>query len=337
MVRYLCQSCNRTYIYGEIHHCKFYKNNGYVFLPRRSEESEELNKKNGDRKGTFKERKDDNNETLYQEARQYDSEKTTLMNSSINENNDKVFFLPVSNRKRKMKISTETTSHHAQIRNLPGTPILDVQANNENASVNVLPENIENSSNSERGSKSACTKTTDNTGSLHEQNKGGSNHSNSTSGKASEECRMSLEEIKWQSLNNDKDLFMDSLECVIKSALFENKNISVSKNFSMNSDFSPGNNKRKDVKFEISWDLKNELISPEVTSEDSSNSDERTENEKEVLCSRKDGNLVAGPSRIRPHKKNFICDNCTKEFKFKNWLTNHYRKHTGEKPLQCRI
>ncbi|XP_055941961.1 zinc finger protein 41 homolog [Argiope bruennichi] len=223
------------------------------------------------------------------------------------------------------------------MRNRCGTSIVDTQGNNENASINVLSENVENAWNSEKDSQKACTKTTDNTGSISEQKNGDSNISNLSAGEAFEECRMSLQDSKWQSFNNDKDSFMDSLDCVIKSNLSVKKNITGSKNSLLNCDFSQGNKDPKHSTIKISRRLKTEHISPEMTSEDSNHIDKMAANEEESICSIKDDIEVAGPSRIRPLKKMFVCDICFKEFKWKRSLQEHYRIHTGERPFECRI
>ncbi|XP_055941969.1 zinc finger protein 33B-like [Argiope bruennichi] len=255
------------------------------------------------------------------------------MNTSLKENIDDVLLVSDSRRKRKFK----ATSNRAQMRNRCGTSIVDAQENNENASINVLSENFENAWNSEKDSQKACTKTTDNTGSISEQKNGDSNISNLSAGEAFEECRMSLQDSKWQSFNNDKDSFMDSLDCVIKSNLSVKKNITGSKNSLLNCDFSQGNKDPKHSTIKISRGLKTEHISPEMTSEDSNHIDKMAANEKESICSIKDDIEVAGPSRIRPLKKMFVCDICSKEFKWKRSLQEHYRIHTGERPFECRI
>ncbi|XP_055941986.1 zinc finger protein 37 homolog [Argiope bruennichi] len=223
------------------------------------------------------------------------------------------------------------------MRNRCGTSIVDAQGNNENASINVLSEKVENACNSERDSQKAFTKTTDNTESVSEQNNGDSKVSNLSAGETYEECRMSLQDSKRQSFNNDRDSLMDSLDCVIKSRLSVKKNITGSKNSRFNYGFLQGNKKPKLSTIEASRSLKNEHISPEMSSEDSNQIHKMAANEEESICSIKDDIAVAGPSGIRPLKKKFVCHICSKRFECKINLEEHYRIHTGEIPFQCRI
>ncbi|KAF8788186.1 Zinc finger protein 69 like protein [Argiope bruennichi] len=302
MARYLCQICYRIVPYGENHSCLFYKDNDYVYTLPKLEELDKIDKNNDYAKDIVKENLNDIDENLQLEVRQIYSENSAVINTSLKENIDEVFLVSDSRRKRKLK----AISNRAQMRNRCGTSI-------------------------------ACTETTDNTGSVYEQNNGESKVSHLSPGKAYEECRMSLQDSKWQPFNNDKDSFMDSLDCVIKSDHSVKKNITGSKNSLFNYGFLQGNKKTKLSTIEASRSLKNEHISPEMTSEDSNHIHKMAANEEESICFIKDDIAVAGPSGIRPLKKKFVCHICSKRFQRKCNLQEHYRIHTGEKPFQCRI
>ncbi|CAL1297145.1 unnamed protein product [Larinioides sclopetarius] len=58
-------------------------------------------------------------------------------------------------------------------------------------------------------------------------------------------------------------------------------------------------------------------------------------NEKQPLQLKKDEDVEAGPSALRPGGQKHVCDVCHKEFKQKSDFVRHYRIHTGGKPFVC--
>ncbi|KAF8788179.1 hypothetical protein HNY73_009710 [Argiope bruennichi] len=74
---------------------------------------------------------------------------------------------------------------------------------------------------------------------------------------------MSLEDSKWKSLNNDKNIFIDSLECVVKKLQSHNSNISGTENFTVIHELPPGRKEPKNVKRQES-----EMINDEHSSLD---------------------------------------------------------------------
>ncbi|XP_055942006.1 zinc finger protein 226-like [Argiope bruennichi] len=84
---------------------------------------------------------------------------------------------------------------------------------------------------------------------------------------AGEEYKTSLEKGKWQTLNNNKKNFMDSLECVIRKSHSDNNNISGTSNSTKNLDPPSGIKEPRNGKIHASYGENDEHIPPEVLSQ----------------------------------------------------------------------
>ncbi|GBN41131.1 Zinc finger and BTB domain-containing protein 47 [Araneus ventricosus] len=167
----------------------------------------------------------------------------------------------------------------------------------------------------------------------------GSNVSSLSHAEYDEESELSIEKSKWHSFNKDKTLFLESLEIAINNTRLVSKNISEYSNSLLKSDLWPGNKKSDDVSEEIA----DTPISPDVASEVSSRNEEMAVNVMETPDTSENANAVAGPSGIRPYllkqaeKKGFVCGLCHREFKRSWYFDIHYRTHMGEKPFVCAL
>ncbi|GBO19658.1 Histone-lysine N-methyltransferase PRDM9 [Araneus ventricosus] len=117
------------------------------------------------------------------------------------------------------------------------------------------------------------------------------------------------------------------------------KNISESSNSLAKSDFSPGNMELD----EVSGEITDGPISPDIASRVSCTNEEMAFSLMETLDASEIANAVAGPSGIRPHRlqhageKRFTCILCHIEFS-ESWdFDIHYGTHTGEKPFACEL
>ncbi|KAF8788188.1 hypothetical protein HNY73_009719 [Argiope bruennichi] len=115
------------------------------------------------------------------------------------------------------------------------------------------------------------------------------------------EYKMSLEKRKWQTLNNDKNSFMNSLECVIRNSLPDNKNNSGTANVILETDLLPESKKQRNGKMDVSENI-NEHISLEVHSHLYYKNEKRAANAKEAICNKENDNAVAGPSGFNSPK-----------------------------------
>ncbi|GBN29639.1 Histone-lysine N-methyltransferase PRDM9 [Araneus ventricosus] len=269
------------------------------------------------------------------------------MNSVQTEINETVSFIPTSKRKRKYSSMSDEASNIAQSGNPPDTlllsSILNTSANEvhfeECASIKGSSENFKIDYRSESGfpevnKRKPCTHVV-----ISEQNKVGSNVSSMANVAPDEKSEKSIEESKWHSFNKDKNIFLESPEVAIKNKCLVSKHISESSNFLVEPDFSLGNK----VLDEVSGEITDGPISPDVASQVSSTNEEMAFSLMETLDTSEIANAVAGPSGIRPHRlkhageKGFACSLCHKEFS-KSWdFDVHYRKHTGEKPFVCEV
>ncbi|GBO39086.1 Histone-lysine N-methyltransferase PRDM9 [Araneus ventricosus] len=276
-----------------------------------------------------------------------DNEESRQMNSVQSKSNETVSFIATSKRKRKYSSMPDEASNNAQSDNPPDTlllsSILNTSANEvhfeECASFKGSSENFKIDYRSKSGFPGVYKRKLKTTGGICEQNKGGSNVSSMANAAPDEESEISIEESKSHSFNKNKNIFLDSPEVEITNTYLVSKNISESSNSLAKSDFWPGN-KELD---EISSEITDGPISPDVASWMSSTNEEMAFSLMETLDTSEIANAVAGPSGIRPHRlqhageKRFACSLCHKEFS-ESWdFDIHYRTHTGEKPFACEL
>ncbi|GBO27348.1 Histone-lysine N-methyltransferase PRDM9, partial [Araneus ventricosus] len=289
----------------------------------------------------------DISEKICRAVRRHDNEDSRQMNSVQTESNETVSFISTSKRKRKYSSMPDEASNNAQSGNPPGTlllsSILNTSANEvhfeECASFKGPSENFKIDYRSKSGFPGLYKRKLKTTGGISEQNKGGSNVSSMANSAPDEESEISIEESKSHSFNKNKNIFLDSPEVEITNTHLVSKNISESSNSLAKSDFSPGS-KQLD---EVSGEITDGPISPDVASRVSSTNEEMAFSLMETLDTSEIANAVAGPSGIRPHRlqhageKRFACSLCHKEFS-ESWdFDIHYRTHTGDKPFTCEL
>ncbi|XP_055941955.1 zinc finger protein 761-like [Argiope bruennichi] len=151
------------------------------------------------------------------------------------------------------------------------------------------------------------------------------------------ESQMRLENSKWQSLKNDKNNFIYSLECVINKAISDCKKISGTANLIANPDLPSGSEEPENGKRQVSEGETNEHTLLEVHSQGHNKNKKMTTYVKDPIPFKEDDNAVAGPSGMSPLEKKFSCSVCTKEFNYKYNLYRHYQTHTGDKPFKCYV
>ncbi|GBN37083.1 Histone-lysine N-methyltransferase PRDM9 [Araneus ventricosus] len=272
-----------------------------------------------------------------------DNEECKQHKSMQTENNETVSFISASKGKQKYSSLSDEVSNNAQRVNPPDTlplsSILNISANEvhfeDSASFKGFSENFEIDYRSESGFPAVYKRKSSTTGVIAEQNKGGSN----VSSLVHEESEISIEESKWHSFNEDKKICLESQEIALKNARLHSKNISQYSRSLLKSDFSPGYKESDEVSSEIT----DGPISPDAASEVSSRNEEMTVNVMETPDTLENGNVVAGPSGIRPYmlkqaeKKGFVCGLCHKEFARSCDFDIHYRTHTGQKYFVCEV
>ncbi|GBO09539.1 Histone-lysine N-methyltransferase PRDM9 [Araneus ventricosus] len=343
MATYLCQICNRTVTYGENHQCFSSKHFDNVCSQSQLNELDGMDIKHNEVEDEFTINSIDISGTKCPAVQRNDKEEYKQMNSVQTETNETVSFIPTSNRKRKYSSISDEASNNAQSGNPPDalllSSILNSSANEvhfaECASFKGSLENFKIDYRSESGFPGVYKRKLKSTEVIYEQNKGGSN----VSSIVHEEYETLIEESKWHYFNKDKNIFLESPEVEIKNTYLVSKNISESSNFLVKSDFSPRNKKLD----EVSGEITDGPISPDIASRVSSTNEEMSLNLMETLDTSEIANAVAGPSGIRSHRlkhageKRFACSLCHKEFS-KSWdLGIHYRTHTGEKPFVCEL
>ncbi|XP_055941999.1 zinc finger protein 600-like [Argiope bruennichi] len=148
---------------------------------------------------------------------------------------------------------------------------------------------------------------------------------------------MRLENSKWQSLKNDKNNFIYSLECVINKAISDCKKNSGTANLIANPDLPSGSEEPENGKRQVSEGETNEHISLEVHSQGHNKNKKMATYVKDPIPFKEDDNAVAGPSGMSPHEKKFSCSLCSKEFNYKYNLYRHYLTHIGDKPYKCDV
>ncbi|GBN89483.1 Histone-lysine N-methyltransferase PRDM9 [Araneus ventricosus] len=275
------------------------------------------------------------------------NEECKQLNSMQTENNETVSFIPASKGKRKYSSLSDETSNNAQSGIPPDTLLLSSFLNTsatevhfeECASFKGCSENFKIDYRSESGFPGVYKRKSSTTGVISEQNEGGSNVSPLIYAASDEESEISIEESKWHSFNKDKSIFLESLEIAVKNARLVSKNISEYSNSLLKSDLSPGN-KESD---EVSGEITDRPISPDIASNVSSRNVEMAVNVNDTPDTSENAIAVAGPSGIRPYslkqpeKKGFVCGLCRREFKRSCDFDIHYRTHTDEKPFVCEV
>ncbi|KAF8788195.1 hypothetical protein HNY73_009726 [Argiope bruennichi] len=121
------------------------------------------------------------------------------------------------------------------------------------------------------------------------------------------ESQMRLENSKWQSLKNDKNNFIYSLECVINKAISDCKKISGTANLIANPDLPSGSEEPENGKRQVSEGETNEHTLLEVHSQGHNKNKKMTTYVKDPIPFKEDDNAVAGPSGMSPLEKKFSC------------------------------
>ncbi|KAF8788198.1 Zinc finger protein 772 like protein [Argiope bruennichi] len=349
-----CRRCGNIIIRGEDHTCFIHKKLDYRYSIQQRAESDD-NLEEGNDKST--ENSNDNSQNLIQAFGRNESKRSVLRSLLLFQNNE-------SNKSTK----SAGSSNYAQLRNPSNSsyfhPISDFQAiqvqTNKNASFTASSENAESNNIHENDFFETFNRSQAAAGSsgIDIPNQIGSDLMHA---KPDEECKISLEESKSQSLKKDKKDFMDDLEYVIRNALSENNNnVSGNANSTENPDLPPRHKEPKNCKMQVSECVNDEHISSEVHSQVQSKKTKMTTYVNEPHSTKKDGNAAAGPSGICARKKKFpktcsrkdtlkpnyqthtgnepfMCNICKKKFSSKSDFDRHYRTHTGEKPYECGI
>ncbi|XP_055941964.1 zinc finger protein 239-like [Argiope bruennichi] len=276
------------------------------------------------------------------------------------------------NNERNKSTNSAGSSNYAQPRNPSDSsffhPISDFQAiqvqTNQNASFTASSEVCYAESNNRHENDCIGTykreQAAAGSSGIDIQNQSGSSGSNLMHAKPDKERKMSLQDSKSHSLKKDKKDFMDDLENVIRNPLSDTNNISGNANSTENPDLPPGDNVLKNCKMQVSECVNDEHILPEVPSQVHSKKTKVVTYMKEPHSTKKDDNVVAGPSGLCARKKKFpktcsgkdtlkpnyqthtgnepfMCNICKKKFSSKSDFDRHYRTHTGEKPYECAI
>ncbi|KAF8788203.1 hypothetical protein HNY73_009734 [Argiope bruennichi] len=318
MARYLCQLCDNVVTYGENHPCFFYKNDDNVYsLPEYW-------------KGSSRH--------LSQADQQNKKENPELKNLSLFQNNAEVKSLfSKGNWFRTFAESTDNAQTRNPYENSYFNLISDVEVieveGNKNAFVTVSSENVESDYRPETDQRETFKKTITIIGpsDVDLQTQRLLDVSDLMHATAEEECKMPVEENKWQTLNNDKNNFIYSLECGMNKIISDGNKVSETANLIVNLDLPSGNKESKNGK-QVSECVNHEHISPEVHSQVQSKKTKVATYVKEPHSTIKDDNAVAGPSGICHRKKKFP-KTCSR----KDNLKPNYQTRTGDEPFMCNI
>ncbi|XP_055942005.1 gastrula zinc finger protein XlCGF48.2-like [Argiope bruennichi] len=362
MDQYPCKRCGRTVTDDENHPCFRHKKFDYRNSLQRPVESD---KHRDEVKDKSMENSNENTRCLSGDAGQNKNKKSELMNLSLFQNNERVN--SVSSKDNSCTAFSKNFINKQLTNSCDSSysdPISDVQMTevqtNENESVTTFAENDESRYRLENDQSETFEKTIVVTGSsgvdIKKQRILGV--PDLIYGTTDEECKMSFENSKSQSLKKDKNYFMDALEYVIINALSDNNNISGSANSTVNPDLLPGSNESKNGKRKLAENVNDENISLQMYYQSHNKNEKMSTDEKEPISSKKEVDAVAGPSGFCPRKKKFpetfsgkdnlktsyrtgtgdkpfMCNVCKKEFSYKSYLDRHYLTHTGERPFVC--
>ncbi|XP_055941988.1 zinc finger protein 436-like [Argiope bruennichi] len=355
-----CKRCGKTVTRVEDHPCLFHKKFDYRYSQSRPAESE---KHHDEIKDKTTENSNDSSRCLSPASGKNENKKSQLMNLLLFQNNEKEKSL--SSKKNIVKTFSEnsgkeqqrTPSDSSYFNPFSNAQLIEVQTN-ENASFTTSSGNVVSGYRTENNQCEAYEKmiVVTRTSAIDMQKQIGSDLMHATT---DEEYKMSLEKRKWQTLNNDKNSFMDSLECVIRNSFSDNKNASVTANVILELDLPPESKKPRNDKRGVSENI-NKHIALEVNSHLYYKNGKRAANAKEAICNKEADNAVAGPSGFSSRKKKldktssekdalktndrrytaykrFFCDICKKQFSQKSSLNRHYITHTGEAPYVCDV
>ncbi|GBN43315.1 Histone-lysine N-methyltransferase PRDM9 [Araneus ventricosus] len=284
-------------------------------------------------------------------ARQNGNEESKETNSLLTENDEQIPSTPASKRKRKYSFMFSGISTNAQHEHSLDTSILGstfrVRARevklNENASFNSSSETFEPTTNSESEVRGVYKRKPSPKRDDHQRNKYRSNVSTLRLAASSEKWESLPDERNWCSLNNGKQFFSDSIEGTSQKNLSNSKDTSDASTSFINDTFSLGNKELDKNLFDVSIDLTDSSISPEVALNVPSRNVDEDVIVKQHFEFANDADPVEGPSRIRPdsirpgEKKPHACYMCPKKFKQKSHLVSHLQTHMGEKPFVCDI
>ncbi|KAF8788200.1 zinc finger protein 569-like [Argiope bruennichi] len=350
-----CKRCGNILIRGEDHPCFIHKKIDYRYSIQQEAKSDD-NLDDGNDKST--ESSNDNSQNLSRAFGRNESKRSLLRSLLLFQNNE-----------RNKSTNSAGSSNYSQPRNPSDSsyfhPISDFQAiqvqTNQNVSFTASSENAESNNRHENDCIETYNREQAAAGSrgIDIQNLRGSGVSDHLHAKPDEECKMSLEDSKSQSLKKDKNYFVDDLE-YIRNALTDNNNIFGTANSTENRDLPPGDYEPKNCKMQVSQCVNDEHISPEVPSQVHTKKTKVATFVKEPRSTKKDDNAVAGPSGLCARKKKFpktysrkdtfkpnyqthtgnepfMCNICKKKFSKKSDFDRHYIMHTGEKPYECAI
>ncbi|KAF8788177.1 Zinc finger protein 813 like protein [Argiope bruennichi] len=331
MDQYLCKRCGKTVKHDENHPCFLHKKFDCRHSQSRPVESD---KHHDEVKDKSTQNTNDDSQCLRRASGKKGSKKSEFINLSLFQNNEKEKSLSsVENPGNTLSENfgneqLRNSCHSSYFHPISSVQAIEVQTN-ENASFTASSENVESGHKTENDQCETDEKmiVAIGSGGVDLQKQRVSGLSDLIYATSDEECKMSLENSKWQTLNKDKKGFMDSIKCVIINDLSDNNNISETANLSVNPNRSRGCNEPKNGKRQVAEDVNDENISLQMYSQVHNKDDE-----KEHISSNNEDNAVAGPSGLCPRKKKFPMT-----LGRKDTTKTNYRTHTGEKPFMCDI
>ncbi|KAF8788207.1 hypothetical protein HNY73_009738 [Argiope bruennichi] len=242
MNQYHCKRCGNTMTHSEKHPCFIHNKFESTYLPQLPVESDENFHEVKDKP---MENSNDISRCLSRDARENESKKSKFLNLSPLQNNEKIKSL----FKRSRKVNTfpenpvmsnpKNSSDNSYYFNpISNAQVIDVQTN-ENATCITSSESVESSYRPQNDHRETDEKIliVSGSGSVDIQKQPVSDLFHKT---ADKESKMFLENSKWQTLNNDKNNFMDSVECVIRQDRSHDNKIPGRTNLILQPDLPPG-------------------------------------------------------------------------------------------------